>query len=190
MEICKFLQYNGVMSEQPRLRADRLKEEVDKLSIKPGKLAEELGISYETLYKTLRGEIAQPPAETIAKLAIRTGCSIEYFMDLTEKKAPTNLDLSDMQQSLIKLAQTLPLMRQHDLLLIAQTYAQAGTESTKFFFQDLKNMLIRVADDMGRGEELGQVLEWLAEMERKSLFPASSTIGVIGTTEEPSDDSA
>lgn len=125
MEFCKNLQYNKEMNRQPVLDLVRLNEEVGKLKIKPGKLAEELTISYETLYKTLKGEISQPPAETIAKLAVRTGCSIEYFMGLTDKRESMAFDMDDLEQEIIRATKTLPVWRQRDLLIMAKAYQDA-----------------------------------------------------------------
>ena len=183
MEICNFFQYNRGMERQPRLRADRLKEEVERLPQTPGKLAEELGISYETLYKTLRGQIAQPPAETIAKIALKTGRSIEYFMDLTDSKSPAHLELTEMQLEIVKLLSSLPQFRQHDLLLIAQTWVANNEESTKRFFAEVKNLILSAVDAVGKGDLADRYMEIVNEYERAKKLPVSGTSHQDGNAE-------
>jgi transcriptional regulator with XRE-family HTH domain len=184
MENCNFLQYNYGMNRQPRFRADRLKEEVEKLSIKPGKLAEDLGISYETLYKTLRGEIAQPPAETIAKIAVKTKRSIEYYMDMTDSKTPPTLELTDMQLRIVEMLQTLPSVRQHDVMLITQTYLENNEESTRRFFTEVKEMIKAAADVMGKSEVIAQYMEIVNAAERQQLtLPGPANDNEDGNTD-------
>lgn len=157
MEICNIFQYNKEMTTGPRFRADRFREEVAKLG-KPAKLAEELGVSYETLYKTTRGQIDQPSAELVAKVAVLADCSVDYFMGLSNNRKLNTLNLTDMQKSIVELLQRLPIFRQQDILRTAQMYEAANEEDARLYFTQIKDILIRSEREVG-GTNIDEYLE-------------------------------
>lgn len=157
------------MEREPVVNADRIREEMKRMGLKPGKVAELIGVSYETLYKSLNEENRRVSAEMVAKLAMLFGCSMEYLLSLTDKRSPVTLNLSDLLEKIVQTAKTLPVVRQRDLLLMAETYSAAGEEMTRMVFQDVRDTIAKVADETGRGEELDQLLNLLETAEKERL---------------------
>src|SRR5688572_12660363 len=93
LEICTKLQYNDCMEREPVVNADRIRDEMKRMGLKPGKVAELIGVSYETLYKSLNEENRRVSAEMVAKLAMLFGCSMEYLLSLTDNRSPVTLNL-------------------------------------------------------------------------------------------------
>jgi transcriptional regulator with XRE-family HTH domain len=112
------------MRREPGVVVERIQNEMNRRGLKPGQVAEHSGIAYDTLYKLLNTNRPRPSAETVTRLAIAFGCSVEYLMGITDRREPVTLDLDDFSEELLDLSRKLSSRRQRDLLIIARAYLE------------------------------------------------------------------
>lgn len=154
---CTNVHYNMLMTKRkPVFRPDRVKEIMEERGWKPGQLAVQSDVAYDTIYKLLNTDRQRPSAEIVTRLANALGCSVEYLMDMTDNSAPVTLSISDALREVVEIAKTLPEARQRDLLLMAQAYKAAGEPST----EDME-VLFREIEKIAGTESAEQIVDLL-----------------------------
>lgn len=182
MEICTKIQYNADMQRQPDLDAERVHDEIRRLSASLERditlpvLAEMAGVIYDTLIKSVgskpdKKKDRRVSAELVTKLALVFGCSVEYLMGIAEDRGPVALDLNENLETLLKTAKTLPASRQRDLVLMAKTYAEPDEERMPLLLREVRESIAASSDAEGRGEEHDKVLEYLQKSEERLKSP-------------------
>jgi transcriptional regulator with XRE-family HTH domain len=142
------VQYNHRMKREPVVNIQRIRQEIERKGLKPGEIAEQSGVKYDTLYKILNKEKPRTSAEFVARLAAYFNCSVEYLLGMTDHRAPVVLDISAELEDLIDIVRRLPGHRQRDLVAIARTYLEGNEGANKeALMSDLLDLMKEVDDE-------------------------------------------
>lgn len=153
--------YSSMKNEGSGIRLDRIEEGMARKKLDSKKLARAVGVSEAAISKLLNSKSPGMSAVNLSRIAKTLGVSLDYLLGLTDDPLPKSVSNDQAILELVRATMDLPRSRQHDLLLIANTYAEAAEESKRQFLREMRDMLFAAADKMGRGEELDAFLETL-----------------------------
>lgn len=152
--------YDLVMEkEDAGILPDALDRAMKLRKMSAAELARKSGVHKTTISMILSGDRPNTPATIVAKLARALNVSMDFLMGITDDPEPRSLGVGPVLIQLTEVAKVLPDSRQHDLLLIAQTYADNIDETTRRVLGEVRDMLFEAADEAGRGRELDGFLQ-------------------------------
>jgi transcriptional regulator with XRE-family HTH domain len=108
---------------KPSIAASTLMEAMRHSNMNASALALAAGVSTSTISLILSGKRRSTTVDIATKLARALNVSVDYLIGSWAEPEPIPLMLGGLLVELTRVARSLPLSRQRDLLLIAQAFA-------------------------------------------------------------------
>lgn len=151
--------YSVMNTRNSGIQTDRIEKHMQELGLDNKALAKAVGVSEAAISKLLNGKSPGMSAVNIKKIADVLRVSVDYLMGLTEDPLPKSISSDQKILDFVRVVGGLSDFRRRDLLRIANGYAEDDQKTIEQTLDDIRDLVFRAADKMGRGEELNQFLE-------------------------------